>query len=133
MPLSKIAALGFNPASFKLCTMMTFIQPATPIPSNFVNDFLTTIRYLLVSHQQMSHLPSSKPSHSFPVNQFNDSPTMTCGSELRFCSCVSELQYITSFPQGRLLCHSNGTVLVDSDGILIGARCSKSLPSTFAG
>jgi hypothetical protein len=131
MRLNDIAALGYNPASFKLCKLMTFIKPTSPIPRDFLNDFLTTIRYPLVSHKEMHQLPSTKTSHSFPINQFHDSPTMTCGLELRFCSRVSEQQYITSFPQGRLLRHVNGTVLLDSNGILIGARCSKSLHSTF--
>ncbi len=133
MRLNNIAALGYNPASFKLCKLMTFIKPTTPIPRDFLNDFLTTIQDPLVSHQEMRQLPSTKPSHSFPVNQFHDSPTMTCGSELRFCCRVSERQHITSFPKGRLLRHVNGTVLLDSNGILIGAQCSKSLHSTFTG
>jgi hypothetical protein len=131
MRLNDIAALGYNPASFKLCKLMTFIKPISPIPRDFLNDFLTTIRDPLVSHKEMHQLPSTKTSHSFPINQFHDSPTMTCGSELRFCSRVSERQYITSFPKGRLLRHVNGTVLLDSNRILIGARCSKSLHSTF--
>jgi len=131
MRFNDIAALGYNCASFKLCQLMTFIKPNSPIPTKFQNDFLTTVREPLVSHKAMLRLPSTKTSHSFPIHQFLDSPTMTCGSELRFCSRVSEKQYITSFPQGRLLRHANGTVLLDSNGILIGARCSKSLHSKF--
>ena len=133
MRLNDIAALGYNPASFKLGKLTTFIKPTTPIPRDFLNDFLTTIRDPLVSHEEMRELPSTKPSHSFPMNQFHDSPTMTCASVLRFCSHVSERQHITSFPKGRLLRHVNGTVLLNSNGVLIviGARCNKSLHSTF--
>jgi hypothetical protein len=97
--LNVIAALGYNPASFKLCTLVTFIKPTTPIPRDFLNDFLTTIQDPLVLHQEMCQLPSSKPSHSFPMNQFHDSPTMTCGSELRFCSRVLEQQHIHPSPK----------------------------------
>ncbi len=43
MQLNDITALGYNCASFKLCTLMTFIKPTTPIPRDFLNDFLTTI------------------------------------------------------------------------------------------
>ena len=74
MRLNNIAALGYNPASFKLCKLMTFIKPTTPTPRDFLNDFLTTIQDPLVSHQKMRRLPSTKPSHSFPVNKFHDSP-----------------------------------------------------------
>jgi len=104
MRLNDIAALGYNPASFKLCKLMTFIKPTTPIPRDFLNDFLTTIRDPVVSHQEMRELPSTKPSHSFPMNQFHDSPTMTCGSELRFCSRGSDIRTTAHYilPQGQI-------------------------------
>jgi hypothetical protein len=43
MLLNDIAALGYNPASFKNCTLITFIKPTSSIPRDFLNDFLTTI------------------------------------------------------------------------------------------
>ena len=88
MLLNVIASLGYNPALFKLCTLMTFIKPTTPIPRDFLNDFLTTIQDPLISHQEMCQLPNSKPNHSFSINQFYDLPTMTRVSDLRFGSSV---------------------------------------------
>jgi hypothetical protein len=77
----------------------------------------------------MSILTTTNTCHSFPMYAFNDAPTMTCGSILKFCYRVSESQYITSFPPNSVLRHPNGTVLLNSDGIMLGERCSQSLSS----
>ena len=52
---------------------------------------------------------------------------MTKGSLLKFCNRCDEIQFITSFEKNRILRHSAGTVLKDSNGILLGARCSGSI------
>jgi hypothetical protein len=53
---------------------------------------------------------------------------MTRGSDLKYCNKSVERNYITSFPQNRIYYHFNGTVLLKTDGILIGVRCSKQIP-----
>ncbi len=98
MPLSHIVALGFDPKSYSLSTNMTVIWPSTPIPSKFVNDFLTKIWVPSVSHKKISILPTTNQINSFPMNQFYNSPTRTCGSSLKFCVRSPETQYITSPP-----------------------------------
>ncbi len=127
--LNDIVSLGYDTESYLRSTSMTEIQPGTSIQSKFVNDFLTTICNPPVLHTKMSILPTTNTSHSYPMYAFNDAPTMTCGSILKFCNRVSESQYITSFPPNSVLCHPNGTVLLNSYGIMLGARCSQSLSS----
>jgi hypothetical protein len=43
MQLNDIAALGYNPASFKLCKLMTFIKPTSPIPRDSVTPCSCTM------------------------------------------------------------------------------------------
>ena len=61
------------------------------------------------------------------MGTFHDSPSMTKGSPLKFCNRCDEIQFIRSFEKNRILRHSAGTVLKDSNGILLGARCSGSI------
>ena len=52
---------------------------------------------------------------------------MTKGSQLKFCCWANENQFATSFEHNQILRHSTGTVLQDSNGTLLGARCSASV------
>jgi hypothetical protein len=122
--VENICNLNFNHLSYKIFTAMTFLQPDTPIPRKYMNDFLTTIRHEHpVCHQKFSVLPTRNSSDSYQVDMFKDSPTMTRASVLKFCNKCPEKQYITSFLPNRVVRHTNGTVLLNSNRILIGARC----------
>ncbi len=61
------------------------------------------------------------------MNTFIDSPTMTRGLALKFCNKISEYQFITSIGSDFTVQHRNGTVLQNTDGVLVGAMCSQSL------
>jgi len=122
-----IAGLGFHTKSLQVFRRMTFIDPHEPVPNAHINDFLTTIRCHPVVHKPFSVLPSQSASDSRPMHTFSDSRRMTRGSDLKYCNKSVERNYITSFPQNRMYWHSNGTVLLNSTGILIGARCSRQI------
>jgi hypothetical protein len=123
-----ICNLNFNNLSYQNFMAMTFLQPGTPIPRKYMNDFLTTIRHEHpVTHQKISVIPTTNSSCSYQVDMFKDSPTMTRASILKFCNKCPEKQYITLFPPNRVVRHQNGTVLLTSNRILIGARCSKKI------
>jgi hypothetical protein len=120
--------LKFNSQSYQNFTEMTFLQPESTIPRKYTNDFLTTIRHEHpANHQKISVLPTMNSSDSYQVDTFKDSPTMTRASALKFCNESPEKQYITSFPPNRVVRHLNGTVLLNSNHILIGERCSKKI------
>jgi hypothetical protein len=126
--VENICNLKFNNLSYQSFMAMTFIQPDTPIPREYMNDFLTTIRHERpVTHKKISVIPTTSSSHSYQVDIFKDSPTMTRASILKFCNNCPEEQYITSFLPNRVVRHQNGTVLLNSNRILIGARCSKKI------
>jgi len=57
---------------------------------------------------------------------------MTKGSQLKFCCCANENQFVTSFEHNQILRHSTGTVLQDSNGTLLGARCSASVSKNIS-
>jgi hypothetical protein len=60
---------------------MTFLQPETPIPRKYRNNFLTSIRHEHpANHQKISVLPTMNSSDSYQVDMFKDSPTMTTAS-----------------------------------------------------
>ena len=63
---------------------------------------------------------------------FTDSPLMTCGSKLKFCSNIPARHYITSIPKEHILRHQEGTVLLGANGELVGARCSSSLTANIS-
>jgi hypothetical protein len=127
--VADVRNLNFNNQSYKIFTAMTFLQPDTSIPRKYMNNFLTTIWHEHpVSHQEFSVLPTRNSSDSYQVDTFKDSPTMTRASILKFCNkCPEGKQYITLFPPIRVVQHPNGTVLLNSNCILIGARCSKTI------
>jgi hypothetical protein len=104
---------------------MTFIEPHESVPDAYINDFLTTICSHSVVHKPFSVLPSKSANDCRPMHMFVDSRRMTRGSDLKYCNKNVERNCITSFPQNRMYYHSNGTVLLNTDGILSGARCSK--------
>ena len=58
------------------------------------------------------------------------SPSMTKGRALKFLCTKSATQYISSFPADRIVKHDRGgTILLhENKDILVGARCSDSLP-----
>jgi hypothetical protein len=107
---------------------MTIIEPGESLPSECINDFLTTVCSHLVVHKQFFVLPSKSAHDCRPIHTFSDSWRMTRGSDLKYCNKCIERNYITSFPPDRIYYHSNGTVLLNNDGILIGARCPKRIP-----
>ena len=51
-------------------------------------------------------------------------------TQLKFCCRKSVKQYITLISSARIICHDGGTV-IHKDGVLIGARCSASIPSNI--
>ena len=124
MSVEDIVAFDQDIESYHRFLHMTSVPPDNPILSHCIYDFLTTIRTPTVSHQQFSARPNTLQSHCWPMGKFLDSPSMTKGSLLKFCCWKSEIQFVTSFEQNHILRHSTGTVLQDSNGILIGARCS---------
>ena len=124
MSIGDIVAFGHDIESYRRFVCMTSIPPDDPISSHFIYDFLTTIRTPPVMHQRFSHCPNTLQSHIWPIGKFLDAPSMTKGSPLKFCCWGNENQFVTSFEQNQILRHSTGTVLQDSNGILLGARCS---------
>ena len=124
--VENICNLNFNNLSYQSFMSMTFIQPDTPIPREYMNDFLTTIWHERpVTPKKISVIPTTSSIHSYQVDMFKDSPTMTRASILKFCNKCPEKQYITLFPPNRVVRHQNGTILLNSNRILKGARCSK--------
>jgi hypothetical protein len=123
-----ISNLGIDCGSYNRFMCITFIPPSSPIPTASVNNFLTTIRNPPVDHEMFSVLPVTSSSAIYSINSFLDLPTMTRGSPLKFCNKSPEAQFITSFPPGRVIWHTNGSIIVSSNGILVSARCSKSIP-----
>jgi hypothetical protein len=93
-----------------------------------MNGFLTSILHEHPeNHQKISVLPTMNSSDFYQVDMFKDSPAITTASALKLCNKCLEKQYITSFPPNRIARHLNGTVLLNSNCILIGARCSKTI------
>jgi hypothetical protein len=107
---------------------MTFEETKTAIPEQCINDFLTAVRSPPVKHKQFSLLPSKSSLDIYPMNTFIDSPTMTRGLALKFCNKITEYQFVTSIGSDCIVRHKNGTVLQNTDGVLVGAMCSQSLP-----
>jgi hypothetical protein len=107
---------------------MTFIEPGESLPSECINDFLTTVCSHSVVHKQFSVLPGKSANDCRPIRMFLDSWRMTGGSDLKYCNKCVERNCIPSFPLDRTYYHSNGIVLLKNDGILSGARCSKRIP-----
>ncbi len=108
---------------------MTFILPSASLFKGGVNNFITTIHYPLAIHEIFSLLPVTSSSTSHPMNSFHDSPTMTRACPLKFCCKSPEVQYVTSFPPNSVIRHDSGSVILDSSGVLVGARCSKIMPN----
>ena len=102
---------------------MTSVPPDDPISSQCIYDFQTTISTPPVLHQQFSQCPKTLQHHSWPIGKFLDSPSMTMGSPLKFCCRGKENQFVTLFEQNQIFRHTTGTVIQDSHGILLGARC----------
>jgi hypothetical protein len=74
--VADVCNLNFNNQSYKNFTAMAFLQPDTPIPRKYMNNFLTTIRHEHpASHQEFSVLPTRNSSDSYQVDTFKDSPT----------------------------------------------------------
>jgi hypothetical protein len=123
-----ISNLGFDIESYSSFNKMTFILPSASLPIDGVNDFTTTNRYPLAI-QIFSLLPVTSSSTSHPMNSFHDSPTTTRACPLKFCCKSPKAQYVTSFPPNSVIRHDSGSVILDSSGELVGARCSKSIPN----
>ena len=132
MSVENIVHLGMDTDSYQRFLLMTSKEPEDPIQSNCMYDFLTTTRNPQVMHQKFIQTPTIDQSHVWQMGSFHDSPSMTKGSPLRFCNRCDEIQFITSFEKNRILRHSAGTVLKDSNGILLGARCSGSIGAFIA-
>jgi hypothetical protein len=96
-----------------------------PIHSHAMSDFLTTLWEPTVIHEKFRATP--KASGVFPIGSFVDSTFMTTGSKLIFQCTKSEPQYLTSFPRDRIVQHVKWSVLLYSQSMLVGARCSTSL------
>jgi hypothetical protein len=123
-----ISNLGIYCGSYNRFMCIRFIPPPSSIPTASVNNFLRTICNPPVDNEMFSVLPVTSSSATYPINSFMDLPTITRGSPLKFCNKSPEAQFITSFPPGRVIWHTNGSIIVNSNGILVGARCSESIP-----
>ncbi len=132
MSVEHIVHLGMDTDSYQRFLLMTSKEPEDPIRSNYTYDFLTTMRNSQVLHHKFTQTPTIDQSHVWQMGTFHDSPSMTKGSPLKFCNQCDEIQFITSFEKNRILRHSVGTVLKDSNGILLGARCSGSIGAFIA-
>lgn len=124
MSIEDIVVFGHDSDSYLRFLCMTSVPPSDHISSHCIFDFLTTIRTPPVLHQRFSHCPNQLQSHVWPIGTFIDSPSMTKGSPLKFCCRGNDNQFVTLFEQNQMLRHTTGTVLQDSNGILLGARCS---------
>ena len=118
-------AQSMNCQSYLAFKRMIFHKHMLPIPSHAMSEFLTTLREPTVIHEKFRATP--KASGVFPIGSFVDSTFMTTGSKLIFQCTKSEPQYLTSFPRDRIVQHVKGSVLLDSQSMLVGARCSTSL------
>ena len=56
---------------------------------------------------------------------------MSRGFPLKFFNMVVERNCITFFPRVRFYDCANGTVFLNNEGILIGAKCSKTIPNNI--
>ena len=119
--VTSIKKLGKNEESYVRFQLMQNVEDHGPISEGSMTDFLTTVRTQRVHHIPFQHHPEQ--SGSWPINTFTDSPSMSTGTRLKFRCKVSESQYISSFPEGRIVHHVRGTVLKNNDDMIIGARC----------
>jgi len=105
MSIEDILAFGNDIESYQRFLSMTSVPPDDPISSHCIYDFLTTIRTPPILHQQFLHRPNTLQSHFWPIGMFFDSPSMTKGSQLKFCCCANENQFVTSFEHNQILRH----------------------------
>ena len=124
--------MGFHPESFARFKMMRQLLPGISIPKECISDFLTTICNPQGQHLPFSRMPVRGVGNEWARGTFTDSPHMSCGSRLKFCSNIPAQHYITSFPLEGLLRHTEGTVFLDANGKLVGARCSSSLSAKIS-
>jgi hypothetical protein len=117
-----------HPASI----VMFMVEEAKMRGMNVANDILTTIRNPQVQHLPFSRIPVRGGRNEWARGNILDSPQMSCGANLEFCSNIPAGHYISSFPLESLLCHPEGTVLLGYNGELVGARCSSSLSANIS-
>jgi hypothetical protein len=98
MSVEDVVAFGLDIESYQRFLCMTS-PPGDPIPSSCIYDFLTTIRTPPVLHKQFTQRPNTNQSHLWPIGTFHNSPSMTKGSPLKFCSQGDKIQFVTSFEQ----------------------------------
>jgi hypothetical protein len=127
--ISGIARLNYDPESYLNFNQMHVAEYREPtINKSYFGDFMTTIRSPAVAHKKFMKKPQT--SGEWKIGEFHDSPSMTKGSALKFLCTKSATQYISSFPADCIVKHDRGgTVLLhENKDILVGARCSDSLP-----
>ena len=130
--VDSIAALGFDAESFwRFLGMPRVAQVDGVVNEGHERDFLTTVRSPPVEHVPFAAATSTSKDDVRPMGTFTDSPLMSRGVDLKF-SCTNAMpHHITSMPEGSVVRHEGGTVLM-RDGVLHGARCSEQLPKQIS-
>ncbi len=94
-------SMQYDSKSYLAFKGMNFHSAQEPIPEIAQCDFLTTVHKPAVHHKKFRNIPKS--SGKFEMGTFYDSPSMSAGLPLKFLCKKGKQQYITSFPEGRII------------------------------